>query len=473
LTSIERVRSYWGQARPDESIRQTNGRIARVEQPSPPPPPGGFEIMLPDTAVTSAQPRKKPRKSVLDNVLEFSLGTPRTLRQTVYQARALYGAPEVTPTTRTEQAGCRSKDQSKSLKNKKRSKDGPNEAVNRPTDPTPIATARAVSGGVPLNKKTQTMSRSIEVDSNVAGVHAASVTRQNPAVPPTRAVRAATLDPLATGIPTLPSKSSLKAAGPSRPVDPLVSKNTKVRTGSAPPIRSTAGKTSEEAFWARLGPSLNRSGGPSAPIETINELAEEMEGLENTGSSNQAIRSVSVVGGRDESTAVEDNTDPTGDIIMMGRETTSRKRKQVDTGVEARVPKVRRIERPAESMNDTRQARAAPLRKKRVDSTQSTSTPTVNALKGPAGTTRERKTTVTTTAIPAVRPSESRKQGPVPEGRTLRSARRKQPVEGEEVPTPSVPEPRLNRPEARTVTARAPAKRATRNLGRPQRPERR
>lgn len=464
MTLIERVRSYWGQARPDESIRQSNGRIARVGQPSPGPPPGGFKIMLPDTAVTSAQPRKKPRKSVLDNVLEFSLGTPRTLRQTMYQARALYGVPEVTPTTRTEQAGCRSKDQSKSLKSKKCSKDGPNEADNRPTDPPPITTARAVSGGVPLNKKTQTMSRSIKVDSNVAGVHAASVTRQNPAVPPTRAVRSATLDPLATGIPTLPSKSKLKAAGPSRPVDPLVSKNTRMRTGSAPPTRSTAGKTSAEAFWARLGPSLNRSGGPSDPIETVNELAEEMEGLENTGSSNQAIRSVSVVGGRDEST--EDNTDPTGDIIMMGRKTTPRKRKQVDTGVEARVPKVRRIERPAESMNDTRQARAAPLRKKRVDSTQSTSTPTVNALKGPVGTTRERKTTVTTTAIPAV-------QSSVPEGRTLRSARRKQPVEGEDVPTPSVPEPRLNRPEARTVTARAPAKRATRNLGQPQRPERR
>jgi len=51
-------------------------------RPTPTTPPMDSEQLL--------LPRKKPRKSVLDNVIEFSLGSPKTLRQAVHQAKALY-----------------------------------------------------------------------------------------------------------------------------------------------------------------------------------------------------------------------------------------------------------------------------------------------------------------------------------------------------------------------------------------------
>lgn len=477
MTTFERIRSLWrGRTSTEEEQDQGDGSVVRLSRrPSPPPPPGGFGITSSKAPSTPLKSRKTPRKSVIENVLEFSLGTPRTLRQTVHQAKALYEGPKEKAGKKSregpsrlrlqaEQAGVKTKDARAGTSKETAAQRRVATATSVLDNARAVPVQRSISVEPSRQTKTQTVSRSVPAERDPPRPRMAQATKQllTAAAVSIRAARPTVPNPLAVGIPTLPSKSSLKAAGPSQSLESLPRQN--VRTTTVPPLRS-----------AVAGPShpIIRAQPVTRVVEVIDEDPEDMQGVEYTNSAEPVAQAVSAVGGSRLQNGNGINTVSAKDTIEISGKSTPRKRKEVDTAVEVTRPKARKVVRPSGSLGDTKPApRAAPRAKRSVDSSVAQTT---TATK-PKKTAVAAKPTAPRSANVFIVENRTQEDAP-PEGRTLRSARRKAPVEPDVTqrspdPAPD-PEPEIRRPKPRAVPAQQPVKRATRNLGRPQRPEHR
>ena len=413
-------------------------------------------------------PRKKPRKSVIDNVIEFSLGSPKTLRQAVHQAKALYDAPRPSG-LRQEVGSVLPRKIGKGISETRRPPgiglDRKGKAPSKSV-PAPEPARLKVTGKPPVGPASRQLERSGETGVTRSrqairdiGIVASQTNGRNP-----RASRSKAPEGVGRGI-----KGSSQ--------DPIIldEDNTEGLGGNV--IRSRMSRTTEAAFLARLGgglgPIASEGQGRSNPLSLEDVEEETLRGVSRGGENvEQPVASSSAQ--TDPDLENDDMHIEQADLEVIGERLTPRKRKATENSVvDKRSVKTRKVD---ESVGPAPGTRAG-----RIKTAVQGSTP---VEPGPSRI-RARKaienvsTGPTTTAKPAPKTRvETRRPQNVERPRT-RSARRK-----EEAIVPSrsaspalellpVPLPEPVRPKRTSGSAGIGTKRAARDLGQPRRPDNR
>jgi hypothetical protein len=452
IDQVERDEGGQTESTPILDLSSTNN-----DRPTPTTPPKDPEPPL--------MSRKKPRKSVLDNVIEFSLGSPKTLRQAVHQAKALYDAPRP--------SGLRQEVDLVLPRNIGKGDSGTRRPSGIRLDPKGKAPSKVIPAPGPVRSKitgkppVEAASRLVERQGETevtrsrqpvqdVGIVASQTNGRNP-----RTLRSKAPEAIVRG-----TKGSSK--------DPIVLDDRGTEGIESSVITSRMSKTTEAAFLARLGSGLGHiaPGNPSNPLSLEDVEEETLRGMSREGEDvGQPVASSSTRTVPDLEN--DDMHIEQADLGSTEEKVTPQKRKATENPVDKRTVKTRKVDEGVRPAPGTRVARVK------------TAVQGSNPVEPGPSHIRVRKaaekvsTGSTTTAKPAPKTRAKTIRSQNDERPRTRSARRK-----EEAVAPSrsaspaleplpVPPTEPIRPKRVSGSAGIGTKRVARDLGPPRRPDNR